>query len=595
MQNTRPDGLLGSQPRPAAGPPPGQSVAKMLFEGKVLDGALRPFPGIPDREREPLQEILLALDGFLTSHASDFPRWDRDGAQPAEFLDELRQMGLFGLIIPEEHGGLGLSSAAYARILSQTSSFDSSVSLTVGAHSSIGMKGILLFGTVEQQARYLPRLASGDLIAAFCLTEPGAGSDAASVRTVARQQSDGSWLLDGEKQWITNGGTAGLYTVFARTAGDGGSMSAFIVEADWPGVTRGRAEDKMGIRASSTTTVNFASVHVPAGNLLGEAGKGFKIAMSILNSGRTGLGGGAVGSIKALISLSTRHAAERRQFNRPIGEFGLVRQKIAQMAVDCHAAESAVWMVAHFVDSGAHDFSVEAAMSKVFASDAMTRSAYEALQIAAGIGFMRGSHFERATRDARILPIFEGTNEVLRLYIAMSGLKQAGQSLEELRSAVDEIFSHPIKGFGVLGTYAERRIARATGLGVSSPESRHPPTALQDAYETLHAYALRFGRSAEQFLRRHGHGAVDRQVDLARLADVAIDLFVGLCVLSRAEGPQREAEDAAGSRRMAQIFVSQAKRRMAANLRRLDQNEDDLIDAVAAEVITRGGYPWDVL
>ncbi len=178
------------------------------------------------------------------------------------------------MIIPEEFGGLALSDAAYARVLAQTSSHDSSVSLTVGAHSSIGMKGLLLFGSDEQKARYLPKLATGEMIAAFCLTESGAGSDAASIRTSAKANGDGSWTLDGEKIWITNGGIADLYTVFARTDGPEGKVSAFIVEAAWPGVSHGAHEDKMGIRASSTITVAFSDVRMPAENVLGEIGKG---------------------------------------------------------------------------------------------------------------------------------------------------------------------------------------------------------------------------------------------------------------------------------------------------------------------------------
>ena len=249
-----------------------------------------------------LRLMVDAIDQYLSPKHQDFKRWDRDAQQPAEFIQGLRDLGLFGLIVPEEFGGLGLSNAGYARVLSQSSTHDSSVSLTIGAHSSIGMKGILLFGTAEQKARYLPKLASGELIAAFCLTESGAGSDAASIRTQAVKNADGTWTLNGEKIWITNGGIADLYTVFARTSSRAGKITAFVVEAAWPGVSHGQHEDKMGIRASSTTTVNFADVQVPAENVLDVEGKGFKVAMAILNNGRTGLGGGAVGGMKALIA-----------------------------------------------------------------------------------------------------------------------------------------------------------------------------------------------------------------------------------------------------------------------------------------------------
>jgi acyl-CoA dehydrogenase family protein 9 len=227
------------------------SAAKQLFLGDILEQNLFPYPRIRERDREMLGAMTDAIDGFLAEKAHELKQYDRQAEQPSEFIQSLRDMGLFGLIIPEEYGGLELSNGAYARVLGQTSSHDSSVSLTIGAHSSIGMKGLLLFGNPEQKQRYLPRLASGEMIAAFCLTESGAGSDAASIRTTATRNADGSWTLSGEKIWITNGGIAQFYTVFARTDTPEGKITAFIVEAGWPGVSHGPHEDKMGIRASS--------------------------------------------------------------------------------------------------------------------------------------------------------------------------------------------------------------------------------------------------------------------------------------------------------------------------------------------------------
>src|SRR3982075_848878 len=508
------------------------SVAKNLMSGKILEDRLFPYPALRDKDCEVLGMMVDAIDQFLGPKHLDLKRWDRAAEQPAEFIQGLRDLGLFGLIIPEEHGGLGLSNAGYARVLSQSSSHDSSVSLTIGAHSSIGMKGILLFGTAEQKARYLPKLASGEMIAAFCLTESGAGSGAASIRTQAVKNADGSWKLNGEKIWITNGGIADLYTVFARTSSAAGKITAFVVEAAWPGVSHGQHEDKMGIRASSTTTVSFADVQVPAANVLDAEGKGFKVAMAILNNGRTGLGGGAVGGMKTLIAHATQQAQSRKQFDTPIAQFGLVREKIAQMTVDCFAAESVVWMVAHYIDSGIEDYSVEAAISKVFASEALQRSAYEALQIAAGSGYMRDFPYEQITRDCRILTIFEGTNEVLRLYIALSGLKDLGKSLGELKAAVDDIFNNFIKGFGVLTDYAEKRLTQATGVGRDKILTQLPAT-LREAADVYERYTVEFAKVSGHLLRKHGKSIADRQHDLKRVADIGIDLFVGLCVLSR--------------------------------------------------------------
>jgi len=571
------------------------SVAKNLVAGHILEDQLFPYPQLRDKDQEVLRMMVDAIDEFLGPKREDFKRWDREAAQPAEFIQGLRDLGLFGLIIPEEHGGLGLSNAGYARVLSQSSSHDSSVSLTIGAHSSIGMKGILLFGTPAQRARYLPKLASGEMIAAFCLTESGAGSDAASIRTQAVKNPDGSWTLNGEKIWITNGGIADLYTVFARTSSAAGKITAFVVEAAWPGVSHGQHEDKMGIRASSTTTVSFADVKVPAENVLDVEGKGFKVAMAILNNGRTGLGGGAVGGMKALLAMSANQAQTRKQFNQPIAEFGLIREKISQMTLDCFAAESVVWMVAHYIDTGSEDYSVEAAISKVFASEALQRSAYEALQIAAGSGFMRDYPYEQITRDCRILTIFEGTNEVLRLYIALSGLKDLGKSLGDMKAAVDDIFNNPIKGFGVLTDYAERRLTQATGVGrdkIFTPM----PQLLRGPAGIYEKYTVELAKASDFLLRKYGKSIADRQHALKRVADIAIDLFVGLCVLSRAATlSATPGENGAQAVAIARVFAQQAKRRMANNIRRAERNEDEEMNHLAGFILDKGSYPWDVV
>ncbi|MEJ1250051.1 acyl-CoA dehydrogenase family protein [Denitratimonas tolerans] len=573
----------------------GESAAKQLFFGNILEEQLFPYPQIRARDREMLGAMTDAIDQFLADKAADLRQYDRDAGQPEDFIQALRDLGLFGLIIPEEHGGLELSNGAYARVLAQTSSHDSSVSLTIGAHSSIGMKGLLLFGTEEQKQRYLPRLASGELIAAFCLTESGAGSDAASIRTKASRNDDGSWTLSGEKIWITNGGIAGFYTVFARTDTPEGRITAFLVEAGWDGVSHGPHEDKMGIRASSTTTVAFSDVRVPAENVLGPVGKGFKVAMSILNSGRTGLGGGAVGGMRTLLRLATAQAKERQQFGKPIAEFGLVREKLARMAVDCFAAESTVWMVAHLIDSGHTDYSVEAAISKVFASEAVQRASYEALQIAAGNGFMREFPYEQITRDTRILSIFEGTNEILRLYVALSGFKGVGAGLGELKAALGDILNDPIKGFGVLGDYTARRMREATGVGtdrIAYPLAE-PLRKLAKVYEK---YTVELSKASDQLLRRHGKAIADEQHAQKRIGDIAIDLFVGLCVLSRADSLVKQQHPAAAQALdIAEIFTREAHRRMANNRRRLDRNEDAQGERLAADVLARGGYAWDVI
>jgi acyl-CoA dehydrogenase family protein 9 len=570
------------------------SPAKSLFLGNILEENIFPYPTIKPAEAETLKMIIESIDRFMEGNSEKYREFDKKGEQPEEYLQSLRELGLFGLIIPEEYDGMGLSNSGYSRVLQQTSRHDASTSLTIGAHSSIGMKGLLLFGTPEQKNKYLPKLASGETIAAFCLTEAGAGSDAASIKTKATKNGDGSWTLNGEKIWITNGATADYFTVFARTDSQHGKISAFIVERSFAGLTNGPKEDKMGIRGSATTTVNFNNVKVPKENILGVEGEGFKVAMSILNNGRTGLGGGCVGAMKGLIKLATKQATERKQFGKPITEFGLIKEKIAQMTVNCFATESVVNMVAYYIDSGVEDFSVEAAISKIFASEAMWETADEALQIAGGNGFMREYPYERVVRDCRINRIFEGTNEILRLYVSLSCLKGVGEYLKDIGKQAGNIFNDPIKGFGVLSSYAQKRVAMLTPLGRDKIESVHP--ILRDEAKVFEEYAKELSKTADSVLRHFGKDIIGRQFTSKRFANAAIDMFVGLCVLSRVTLMinAKSVADCSQEINIAKIFTQQAKRRINQSLRRLKRNEDSLMKKLADHIVAEQGYHWDI-
>jgi alkylation response protein AidB-like acyl-CoA dehydrogenase len=572
------------------------SPVKGFFLGELSEKHLFPFPKLDSDESELIGIVLDSVDKFMAGKSDDFRDYDEKGAQPDEYVAALKELGLFGLIIPEEYGGIGLSNTGYSRVLQQSSRYDASTSLTVGAHSSIGMKGLLLFGNDNQKKKYLPALASGERIAAFCLTESGSGSDAGSIKTKADKQDDGSWILNGEKIWITNGGMAGFFTVFARTDNEHGKLSAFLVEREWEGISTGAKEDKLGIRASSTTTVMFDNVKVPAENLLGQEGKGFKIAMAILNNGRTGLGGGCVGGIKRCIELAAKQAKERKQFGQSISEFGLIKEKIAQMTIDCFAAESVVRMVGHYIDDGHEDYSVEAAISKVFATEAMWRAANESLQVAGGNGFMKEFPYERIMRDSRINMIFEGTNEILRLYIALSGMKDPGAYLSNVKKSASNIFNDPIKGFGVLSDYAGRQVSRYTSYGIDRIVEK-VPSELRDESLIFETYTSELARNTDIILRRHGKSVVNKQFAMKRLGDTAIDLFVGLCVLSRVTSliEEKGADSCVQEIAIAKSFSQQAKRRMNQNLRRILRNEDEELKALSDYIVDAEGYPWDIL
>lgn len=571
------------------------SVAKALFLGNIIEENLFPFPQYSAAESETIGMVVNSIDKAFLRRVEDFKKFDRDGAHTDEFIRELKELGLFGLVIPEDFGGIGLSSSGYARAVEEISRFDGATGITVGAHCSIGMKGLLLFGTPDQQKRYLPRLATGEIVAAFCLTEAQSGSDAASIKTSASKNSDGTWTLNGEKIWISNGAFADFFTVFARTESQGGKISAFIIERGYPGVSTGPKEDKMGIRASATTTVTFQNVKVPAENLLGAEGVGFKIAMAILNNGRTGLGGGSVGAMRRCMALATKQAQDRKQFGKSIAEFGLVKEKLGLMAVDCYATESMVRMLGHLIDSGCEDYSVEAAISKVFGTEALWRTANEALQIAGGNGFMREFPYEMIVRDCRINMIFEGTNEILRLFVGLSGMKDAGQYLKEMGAGAARIFNDPIKGFGVLSGYATRKLSQLTPLGRDRIEGIVEPLRADAA--VFEEYTVRLAGAVEAVLRRHGKEIVEKQFATKRMAEIAIDLFVGLATLSRVNSlvVSKGEANTAHERAMLRVFSQAAKQRMAYQLNRNDKNEDELVKSLADALVKNEGYNWNLL
>ena len=568
------------------------SFMRSLCLGKIEEDLLFPFPKVKPEERETLKTLQDSFASWLKGRDAEFREWDRQRHMPATFIQEMRQFGLFSLVVPEEHGGLGFSATAYSRALQELSRYESSIALTAGAHSSIGMRGVLLFGTEEQKKKWLPRLATCELIAAFCLTEAGAGSDAGSIKTKAVKDGEG-WRITGEKIWITNGGIADFFTVFARTDGPEGHITAFIVTRDMPGVTSGPHEDKMGIRASSTTTVNLQDVKVGREHLLGEVGKGFKVAMKILNSGRTGLGGGCIGMMKKAIAAAAKQAKERKQFGQPIASYGLIKQKLGHMVVDCYATESVVSLVAGIVDRGFEDYAVEAAISKVFSTECLWRTLDEALQVAGGNGYMREFPYERMLRDARINRIFEGTNDILRLFIALTAMNDVGHELKEVAAVVGNVMDEPIKGFGILTDYTKRRLTQMTGVGRALFTKTHPD--IKQFAQVFETCSSDLGGAADRILRKHGKNIIHKQFATKRLADIMIDLFVQAAVISRVSQSIEEKgrEKAAKEVEILEVFSGQVHRRVKSNFGKIDNNDDELIKSLADHAFDEERYVWD--
>lgn len=565
--------------------------------GRIEQDVICPFPKMSDAQRETLTDISGALEGLLGPRTEDFHKWDVAGELPPEFIDELKEFGMFGLVISEDHGGMGLGNMAYSRTLQEVAKYDASVAVTIGAHSSIGMRGLLLFGTDDQKERYMPKLATGEMIAAYCLTEPGAGSDAAAVKTTAIREGD-DWVLNGNKLWITNGGIADFFTVFAKTPDEGGrgKMTGFLVTRDMEGVSIGPHEDKMGLRSSSTTTVHLDGVRVPNANVLGEIGQGFKVAMSILNSGRTGLGGGSVGAMKNLIKMSTMQANERKTFGEPISSYGLIKKKVGQMVIDCYTSEAVVTMVGGLIDGGYKEYQVEAAISKVYATECLWRTADEALQIAGGNGFMKEYPYERIVRDCRINRIFEGTNEILRLLIALTAMNDVASQLQELSSTMKDIFNHPIKGFGVLSDYARKHASLRTGVGGESG-FQGLDESIQEQAKIFEEETRYLAQATDRILRKHGKGIIGKQFASHRLAEIMIDLFVMASTISRVQSSinQKGVEGAALEIDILKTFTRAAKVRIKHNFRRIDTNDDEIMKTLADDAFEREAFAWDTI
>lgn len=572
------------------------SFMRSLCMGNIEEDIILPYPKLKDSDQELLKGVLDALQSSFKDRDAEFRKWDETHELPKDVLQQLRDLGLFSLIIPEEFGGMGMNSTTYSRTLQEVSKYDGSIAITIGAHSSIGMRGLILFGTPEQKAKYLPKLATGEMIAAFALTEPGAGSDAASIKTKAVKEGD-HWILNGQKLWITNGGIGDFFTVFARTDTTEGKITAFIVTRDMGGISNGPPEIKMGLKASNTTTLMLDNVKVPHANVLGEVGKGFKVAMSILNSGRTGLGGGCVGAMKGVIELSTKQCKERVQFGTPISEFGLIKQKIGHMVVDCYASESVVNLVSGLIDQGYKDYSVEAAISKVFATECLWRTADEGLQAAGGNGFMCEFPYERIVRNSRINRIFEGTNDILRLFIALTAMNDVAKELKDVGKSMGKLFSDPLKGFGVVSDYALRMGSVMTGLGgnKSTFTKLHPTLA---PYADIFEDSTRdLASAAARILYKHREKIIGKQFAIKRLADIMIDLFVLSAVLSRVDSSLREkgADKCRYELEILQIFSGQVRRRVRSNFGKIDNNDDELIKSLADQAFEHEAYSWDIL
>lgn len=579
--------------------------AKALFFGHFNAPLIFPYPQLRPEEKPVVEQAVAEVTRYCQDHL-DAAAIDRNADIPRENMLGLARLGVLGMTAPKEVGGRGFSQMGYCKIMEVIGGHCSSTAVFINAHHSIGMRALLLFGTDEQKQRWVPGLVDGSQLAAFALTEEQAGSDAANVQTLATPAPDGkSYTLNGTKRYITNGGIAQVLTVMARTPVPGSNetkVTAFLVTPDMPGfeVVEPRMS-KCGIRGTATAKLAFHNMVVPAQNILGQAGKGLRIALTVLDFGRTTFGASCTGAGRTCLQLATAYAKKRIQFKQTLSEFELVKKKIAYIAAHAFAMEATTTQCAGFIDSGGEDYMLETAMLKVWSTEVLWRMVNETLQIHGGAGYFTDLPLERMMRDARINQIGEGANEVLKAFIAVVGLRGVGEHLKGVLAAL----KHPFAQISTLWKFGRSQLAAKFTTPVVPVQ--HP--SLRSAAHSLGQRVRAFGKAVQDLLAhlrklalKNGNGTgneetliigevVKRQLLLERIADAGCELYASSCTLSRLDHLLALANGSASSKELeAQItagryYLQFANRRIQRSLAALWDNDDEALLQTADAVL----------
>ncbi len=565
-----------------------RTFAGGVFLGSYDLSQITPFPQQTTEDRDQGDAFLCRLEEFLRNNTNP-DQIDESGEIPDAVIDGLAQLGAFGIKIPVKYGGLGLSQTNYCRAAMLLGSWCGNMTALLSAHQSIGVpQPLLLFGTEQQRQKYLPRVAKGE-ISAFALTEPGVGSDPARMETYAKPAKDGSFILNGCKMWCTNGTRAGVIVVMAKTPpkmSQGRSkeqITAFIIETGWPGVEIIQRCRFMGLRALYNAVIEFHDVRVPRENILLAEGKGLRVALTTLNTGRLTLPAACVGLAKRCLEISTRWATERIQWGKPIGEHAAIASKIADMAAATFAMESMTLLTASLVERAKSDFRLESAICKMLASEWAWKIANDTMQIRGGRGYetagslaRRGESpdpVERIVRDSRINTIFEGSSEIMRLFIAREALDP---HLKISAPVLDQRL--PVS----LRSAAGLRAARFYGWWY--PSTFLPKSSVK-AFDPRLAGHVRWCASTARTLARrmfhqmvvYGASLEKRQLLLARFVDAGSELFAMSATLARVQSMIERADPGASSAvDVADYFCRSSRLRIAEWFRAVTQNTDDV-------------------
>jgi acyl-CoA dehydrogenase family member 9 len=571
--------------------PQALGFAKGLFQGHFVADWVMPYPRIPAAQQPELDGTLTGLHQFLDEHL-DPAEIDRKADIPRSVIDGLGRVGVLGMTAPKEYGGRGFSQMANCKILEEIGRRCASTSVFVNAHHSIGIRALLLFGTHEQKQRWLPKLSTGEQLGAFALTEKEAGSDAANVQMQARPSEDGShFILNGEKRYITNAAIADVLTVMARTpvpGSDKTAITAFLVTPDMPGFEMIEARmPKMGIRGTATGRFALRDVKVPKENILGPYGKGLKVALTVLDFGRTTFGACCTGAAKTCLRLAIEHANTRKQFNKTLGDFHLVQKKIARIAADAYAMEAMTTITASLIDRGLEDYMLETAMLKVFTTERLWECINDVFQIHGGSAYFVDRPLERMIRDARINQIGEGANEVLTSFIALVGMRGPGMEFKEIYDTMMKPTRE--RGFAKAWAAGKHRL----GATVRVPEIPVRSAELRWFANQLGRLIWRFNVAVNRALITYREPILDMQLVQERIANAVMDLFAATCVLSRHDAElqlaQRNGNSSTPDQLAADLFLRQSFRRIGRFLAGLTNNDDKSVLATANSILGKPG------
>ena len=568
----RPETLIEARP----------SFTRGIFAGAVHDDLLFPYPKSLDRsnpgEAALIRRLAAELDRMHKSGLVDPTKIDEEETVGDDVIAEFGRVGMLGLTIPRKYGGLELSHTGYARIFEHLSTIDASLAVMVGVHCGLGSKAIVLYGTDEQKERYLPMLARGETLAAYALTEPEIGSDAQNIRTTAELSADGTrWVLNGHKIWIGNAHRAGVIATFAQTPVERRGeivprLTAFIIRPDMPGFRVLGTVRKLGIRGSTQAELLYENLEIPEDHVLGSVGKGFTVAVNVLNAGRLTLAAGCTGAAKRVLGEMATYAEKRVQFGHPLAHFEITQRKMSQLTANIYACDAMLGVLASLADEPGSEFSLEAACAKVFSSDLIWSGTDEMVQVAGGRGFVKPFPYERFLRDARINRIFEGANEVLRLFIALNGVQGPAESLKEVGTAL----RRPLRHLGLLSGFAASRIRSRLGASATLDTRLHTRLGKHKSYFEKHVAELK--GATQRAIMRHRSAIVDRQLVLERLANMAIELVATACVISRTQSliDERGLEACERELEICDLFCVESGRRFRSNRVALDGREEEV-------------------